>query len=145
LVGLLIGAVAVQSCDAVPKPPEERAAEHTINVEIRGGTDDIGVLRIAVYADPRTFLREGGVLHGVTVPPSTRTVSLAVPTGRPVVISVFQDLNADEQLQRGPLGIPTEPWGFSGRPPTLGPPTWTACAVTPEPGASIVITLRGTR
>ena len=137
--------MALQACVLAPEAPVERSPEHTINVEIRGGTDDIGVLRIAVYADPKTFLREGGVLHGVTVPPSTRTVSLAVPTGRPVVISVFQDLNADEQLQRGPLGIPTEPWGFSGRPPTLGPPTWTACAVTPEPGASIVITLRGTR
>lgn len=104
---------------------------------------DQGLLRVAVYADRATFLREGGILHGVSVPPTSTRVSIFVPDGRPVVISVFHDLDSNEQLRRGLLGIPVEPWGFSGRPPLVGPPSWEACAIEPARDEVVVIDLRG--
>jgi len=50
------------------------------------------------------------------------------------VVSVFQDLDSDGELGRGALGIPNEPWGFSGKPSPLVPPSWTACAIVPAAG-----------
>jgi len=136
-------AVALQACTTPSKPPARPTQEHLVEIDVHGVRSDAGVLRIAVYADPTTFLREGGVLHGVSVPPSTTKVTLAVPNDTPVVISVFHDLDADAQLRRGPLGMPSEPWGFSGHPPRIGPPVWASCAITPVPNSSVVITLRG--
>ncbi|NJO70690.1 MAG: DUF2141 domain-containing protein [Oscillatoriales cyanobacterium RM1_1_9] len=45
-------------------------------------------------------------------------------------IAIFQDLNGDSILNRNPLGIPTEPFGFSQNPRiVVAPPKFVASAV----------------
>ncbi len=130
-------------CASASRGGESALPQHPIEIEVRGVRSDRGVVRVAVYADRSTFLREGGILHGVSVPPTTTRVELDVPDRRPVVISVFHDLDGDAQLRRGAFGIPIEPWGFSGRPSLVGPPSWDACAIVPARDAVVVIDLRG--
>lgn len=140
---IAFGALLGLGCASASRRGPSDLPQHPIEVEVRGVRSDQGVLRIAVYDNRETFLREGGILHGVSVPPTTTRVELDVPDRRPVVVSVFHDLDGDAQLQRGAFGIPIEPWGFSGRPSLVGPPSWEACAIVPEPDAVVVIDLRG--
>lgn len=98
----LLGALAVTS-----------AAAADLVVEVSGHKPAGGKVRVALYNDsnsfPRTPLRgvegEGGqepvVLTFKDVPPGT------------YALSVYQDENGNEKLDRGMFRVPKEPYGFS--------------------------------
>ncbi len=133
---------ALSACAATPVggPPYRM---HPVRVVVEGVRSNVGLLRVGVYADPKTFLKSDGFASGVSIPASQHDVVVSVPEGIPVVISVFQDLDENEQLRRGLFGIPLEPWGFSGKPSPVGPPVWKACAIEPAENATVTITLHG--
>ena len=55
---------------------------------------------------------------------SETTFRAEVPAGV-YAISVFQDLNANQNLDRNLIGMPKEPWGMSNDAPAVfGPPKW---------------------
>jgi uncharacterized protein (DUF2141 family) len=54
-----------------------------------------------------------------------------VMLGEPIAISAFQDLDSNEQLDRGTLGLPMEPWGTSGEFGAFGPPSWRRSSIMP--------------
>lgn len=60
--------------------------------------------------------------------------------GAAVALSAFQDLNSNGKLDTNAMGMPSEPWGASGKPSNFGPPTWDATQV-PLDGKPIVIKL----
>lgn len=67
----------------------------------------------------------------------------AVPAGR-WALSVFHDLDGDGELDRGPFGIPAEPWGFGNDPPALGAARFDAALIdVAAPQTRVVVTLRG--
>ncbi|MFM2044812.1 MAG: hypothetical protein RLY86_3388 [Pseudomonadota bacterium] len=58
-------------------------------------------------------------------------------------VMIFQDVNGDGKMGRGPFGEPSEPWAFSnnakGR---MGPPSWADSLVAVPAGAlAIAVTL----
>jgi uncharacterized protein (DUF2141 family) len=118
------------------EPVRSNEAPATLHVTVLGITPGRGVVRCALYADRATFLTRGGITEGFSVPATTERAEfeLHARSGQAVVVSVFQDLDSNEELNRGAFGIPSEPWGFSGKPAPLLPPSWSACAMVPVAG-----------
>jgi uncharacterized protein (DUF2141 family) len=131
------------SCSSVPKsdPPPDVP----IRVSVSGIEPGHGPVRCAVFADKRTFLSRSGIHHGTSADSTADTMAfdLLAPDGTDIVVSVFQDVNNNESLDRGAFGVPVEPWGFSGKPMPFGPPLWSACAIRVQRGMTVNIGLIG--
>lgn len=141
-VALMMAAVMQVGCQSAASvladgaPVLADGAPATLHVTVLGITPGRGMVRCALYADRATFLTRGGIAEGFSVPAAKERAEfeLHARSGRAIVVSVFQDLDCNEELNRGPLGIPSEPWGFSGKPSPLLPPSWNACAIVPAAG-----------
>ena len=57
-----------------------------------------------------------------------------------VAINLFQDLNGNGALDRNAFGIPSEPWGASGKPSAFSAPTWETTQV-PVDGKPVIVKL----
>jgi uncharacterized protein (DUF2141 family) len=57
-----------------------------------------------------------------------------------VALSLFQDINGNGTLDRNAFGIPSEPWGASGKPSAFSAPTWETTQV-PVDGKPVVVRL----
>lgn len=122
--------------------------EVPVTVVVTGVRPGDGPVRIAVYRERATFMTREGIASGRSVPPESERVAATflLPVDAEVAISVFQDLDSDESLDRGFLGLPTEPWGASGTPSAWSPPGWDACKLRIVPHQPpIEIDLFGTR
>ena len=138
------GCLALLGCQSTPVAQPGMPLE--LRVEVHNVSVGQGSVRCALYQDRATFLTREGITQGKSEPAASSTVTFIfqVPADQPLVVSVFQDMNSNEKLDRGALGIPTEPWGFSGKAPALGPPNWAACNIVPNAKNNVVqITLRG--
>ena len=79
--------------------------------------------------------------NGPASGPSLRFGFTGVPPGS-YAVAAFQDLDGDGRLGRTPLGLPTEPYGFSNGAGRRGRPDFAAAAFRlPEPGASLRVRL----
>lgn len=137
-------ACTLPGCTAAPVSID--GDEMALVVKVENVTQDQGIVRCAIYADKETFLKPGGISQGASEPAigGTATFEFKVPRSQEFVVSVFQDLNSNEQLDRGMLGLPREPWGFSGAPSAFGPPRWADCAIAPSSESAVVsIRLKG--
>ena len=128
--------VALQAGCQSTEPVRTNDAPATLHVTVLGIAPGRGAVRCALYADRATFLTRGGIVEGFSVPATAERADfeLHARSGQVVVVSVFQDLDSNEELNRGAFGIPSEPWGFSGKPAPLLPPSWSACAMVPVAG-----------
>lgn len=57
-----------------------------------------------------------------------------------VAIRLFQDINGNGKLDTNAFGIPSEPYGASGKPPAFSAPTWETTQV-PVDGKPVVVKL----
>jgi uncharacterized protein (DUF2141 family) len=71
---------------------------------------------------------------------SIRFVFAAVPAGS-YAVAVFQDVNGNGSLDRTPLGLPLEPFGFSNQVGRLRRPTFAAAAFEVA-GESVAVEVR---
>ncbi len=88
---------------------------------------DKGVLVLDLHRDPDTFLTKGGRILRVRVPAVKGEAQACVPVPEPGIyaVGVYQDKNSDLKLNKGFLGIPTEPYGISNNPHIgFGPPSF---------------------
>ncbi len=97
-----------------PADPSPNACELVLvidNIDHRGGTIWVGV-----YDSPESFLvKEKARLAGVEVR-ATGSVTIAfsdLPHGT-YAVALFHDQNNNGKLDQNLLGIPTEPYAFSG-------------------------------
>lgn len=130
----LLCACIAAGCASPPPLADAAPGTVTLTVEVRDVQPQQGIVRCALYADPATYLKPGGMLTGSGAAAGAGTTmefTFEVQTGVPLAVSVFQDVNSNEKLDRGSMGIPVEPWGFSGDQQSIGPPSWNAAALTP--------------
>ena len=122
--------------------PAAQAARVTVTVEGIRTTD--GAIMVGLFADPATFpdhfLRGQSAAAQV---PSVTIVFENVEPGR-YALSAFHDRNGNGKLDRGTLGIPKEPYGFSHEARgVMGPPSFDAAALeVPADGLALVIHLK---
>jgi uncharacterized protein (DUF2141 family) len=119
------------------------ATDACVPVEIRNVRAGQGALMVAAYADEAAFVARRPA-SAVRVPagdaPSVR-VPLCGLAGGPLAVLVFQDLNGNGRMDANACGIPSEPYGSSGRPAPMAAPTWERARVERDAAAGVVVVL----
>ena len=90
----------------------------TLLVTVNGVKAGQGNLRIAVFDEAhRDGFPDGEYLLGVVVPATDEENSVEISNveSGEYAIAVIQDINENEKLDKNFLGIPKEPYGFSGK------------------------------
>ena len=136
--------VSDASGEADPGRPVERAA---LRIELATPGHAGRKLFIAAAQTPDGWLKATGwtaATSAVVTPPVTVVEFDSIPA-RPTAISVFIDVDADEELARGLFGIPTEPWGFSNDlTPFFGAPRFDDAVIEVRPPSTVTtIRVRG--
>jgi uncharacterized protein (DUF2141 family) len=129
--------VALSSLGALAAP----AGEGCVQVEVRNLRPQQGKLMVAAYTEEADFNRQPATQIQMRAG-SEPTMSFAVCglSGPAVSLMLFQDLNANGQLDRNVFGVPSEPWGASGQTPAFSAPSWASSRV-PLDGQTLVVQL----
>ena len=114
----------------------------TLTVELAGVTSTEGRIYLALFQGESNF------------PDGDRVISSQTKPGIPVVIvqlnhlepgeyalAAYHDLNSNGKLDRNFMGIPIEPYGFSGKPVTFGPDYKKALFLLKAPNTELKIIL----
>jgi uncharacterized protein (DUF2141 family) len=80
-----------------------------------------GFLMLAAYGSADAFGKTPLAQLRVPAGDATMRVALCGLSGEAVAITAFQDLDGDGKLAKNLFGLPTEPWGASGKPGAMGP------------------------
>jgi uncharacterized protein (DUF2141 family) len=109
--------------------PPARAADAALPpagcavLELQGVRPGQGQLMINVFGSAETFGKKP--MASLRVPAGAeatqRVTACGLDSAREIAVMMFQDLNGDGQMARNVLGIPSEPWGSSGKPGSFGP------------------------
>jgi uncharacterized protein (DUF2141 family) len=103
-------------------------------------------LMVAVFTEPAGWLRQPRAGHRFVLGPEAASGKLSVllkdlPDG-PLALTLFQDANANGRMDMNPMGIPTEPYGFSNNAAgSFGPPKFEQAVMTPVAGATVKVRL----
>lgn len=103
----------------------------------------VGAIRAMVFDDPVAFTERQRPLAAVVVPAvdgQARATVSGLPPG-PLAVAVFQDVDGDGTLKQSWLGIPAEPYGFSGGGQS-SPDFDAASFALPKEGGVVVLRLR---
>jgi uncharacterized protein (DUF2141 family) len=108
-------------------------------VEVQNLRTGQGPLMVAAYTDAATFRKTAASQLQMAVTGETMTIQVCGLAGDAVALTLYQDLNANGKMDANPFGIPTEPWGASGKAAPMGP-TWDTAQV-PLGSETIVVKL----
>jgi len=155
-VALVLMHVPAASADVqVPVTPEAmsqaqeecRTKPYSMLVTIRNVRDSKGIITVDLQGNnPAIFLKSGGRIGRVRVPAVKGGTQACLPVEHPGIyaVAIYQDKNVNFVLDKGFLGIPSEPYGVSNDPPIyFGPPKFADSAVEVHgPLTPVTITLR---
>ncbi|MEO8525193.1 MAG: DUF2141 domain-containing protein [Caldimonas sp.] len=117
------------------------SAQTCATVEVQNVRPDQGMLMVAAYADAAGFNKAPvAALQMRPGATTTMTFPLCGLSGGSVALTLFQDLNGNGKLDANAFGIPSEPWGASGKQLPMSAPTWETSAV-PLDGTTVVVKL----
>lgn len=109
------------------------------NIKVKKGSIVVGI-----YDNPKDYLKKGKAarLSNHIVSGKQLEIKLkSIPKGT-YAISIFQDLNADNNLNTNAIGIPIEPYGFSnGFNRKWSQPTFDQCKFELKENKSIQVEL----
>ena len=109
-------------------------------LEVQNVRTGQGPLMVAAYTDAASFRKTAASQLQLAVTGETMTVQVCGLTGDVVALTLYQDLNTNGKMDTNPFGMPTEPWGASGKPAAMSAPTWET-TVVPLDGTTIVVKL----
>jgi uncharacterized protein (DUF2141 family) len=137
------------SADAIQNPAREKplSPEQSVVVAVSGAGSDAGTIMIAVYGSSANFNDPGKAifLQSLDVQNGAASWSIrAESLPQEFAIAAFHDENGDGTLNRNPLGIPTERYGFSRNARGLtGPPEFTQALIDrPRNGEQVAVFIR---
>lgn len=110
------------------------------NVEVQNLRTAQGPLMVAAYTDAASFRKTAASQLQMAVTGETMTIRVCGLAGDAVALTLFQDLNSNGKMDTNPFGMPTEPWGASGKPTPMKGPTWSTAQV-PLAAETIVVKL----
>jgi len=108
-------------------------------VEVQNLRTGQGPLMVAAYTDAASFRKTSASQLQLAVTAETMTVQVCGLTGNVVALTLYQDLNSNGKMDANPFGVPTEPWGASGKAAPMGP-SWDSAQV-PLGAETIVVKL----
>ncbi len=139
---LLLAALAVSACSHLPAPaPASSAAPPAcMQLQVSRLQAGQGPLMAAAYGSAESFLKQPLWVNRTQADGEQLTLAVCGVTSAEIAFTVFQDLNGNGKLDMNPMGVPTEPYGFSGR-PVFGPPTWDSAKTAAGAGRVVRIEL----
>jgi uncharacterized protein (DUF2141 family) len=147
LAGSLLSALAIV---AAPTPAQAQTAPTTapttaagcVQVEVQNVRPEQGSLMVAAYDAAASFNKAPAVATQLRAgAAATMRFPLCGLAGGTVSLTLYQDLNGNGKLDSNAFGVPTEPWGASGRPMAMTAPTWESTMVPLDGATTIVVTL----
>ena len=114
-------------------------AQHCVTVEVHNVRPQQGHIMVAAYSDAEAFGKQAVLSMRIQAGEAITPLQLCGVTGALVALTLFQDLDSDGRMGRNLLGMPTEPWGSSGKPGSFGP-SWETAKVALD-GTAIVVRL----
>jgi uncharacterized protein (DUF2141 family) len=145
---IVLLAMALAACaSAPPEVPEPRPeGQGRVEVVMTGFKNEEGSARVAFFLDARVWPDGDSSIFATAVVPISEGQAVAVfedvPAG-PFAVSVFHDEDGDGELDSAALGIPSEPYGFSGDARDLfGPPSFREAKIELAAGETKQITIR---
>ncbi len=111
-----------------------------VQLEVQNVRPEQGTLMIAAYGDAASFGKTPLVASQMHAGAATMSFALCGLSGTAVALTLYQDLNGNGKLDANALGIPSEPWGASGKPAAMTAPTWDS-SVVPLDGSTVVVKL----
>lgn len=102
-----------------------------LKVEVHGMTETKGEVMVAVFNQKGQWLKQAHVSKKVTANGNKVVVQFdGLPDGD-YAVSVVHDLNSNGRLDSNPIGMPTEPYGFSNDAVgNFGPPSFDSAKIT---------------
>lgn len=121
------------------------AQDATLTIGITNLRTDRGVVLVNIDTAASWFIANSTPVRSLRLTPHDRTASVQVeglPAGN-YAIRVHHDEDGDGRLDTGLFGIPTERYGFSGRPSSrLGPPPFDLAKMAVDGDSRLTIRLR---
>ncbi len=102
-----------------------RAWSADLELKVENVKSTVGDLRVALYASAADYRKIA--VRQVQVAAGSNPISIRIPglAAGDYAIALFHDRNGNEKLDSNMMGIPTEPYGFSGAARSLmAPATW---------------------
>jgi uncharacterized protein (DUF2141 family) len=130
----LVGAAQAQTPAPAPAPAS------CTPVEVHNVRPDQGSLMVRAFDAAADYGKAPAATLQVKADGEVVSFQLCGLRNGVVAISLFQDLNGNGTLDRNAFGIPSEPWGASGKPSAFSAPTWEATHV-PVDGKPLVVKL----
>ncbi|MEO0373131.1 MAG: DUF2141 domain-containing protein [Cyanobacteria bacterium P01_A01_bin.17] len=124
--------------------PIASASSTSLTVRVNGFRSQSGQLCLSLYSKAKDFPSStSGAMQAQCLKAGTPTITFQNLSSGSYAVAVFHDANGDGTLNRNPIGIPTEGFGFSRNPRILtGPPAFSDSAVfVAGPGQNIDIKL----
>jgi uncharacterized protein (DUF2141 family) len=115
-------------------------AQDCVQVQAHNLRPGQGPLMVAAYGDAGEYNQKPVAALQLRAASDTLSFAVCGLTGPAVALRLFQDLNGNGKLDANVFGIPSEPWGASGKPSALSAPTWDSTQV-PVNGGTIVVKL----
>lgn len=115
-----------------------------IKIEVTNINTLEGSIELGVFNNSKTFLQEGKEYstYSQVVTGNTVTFFLNGLIKDNYAISIYHDINSDNECNLGFLGIPIEPYGFSNNyRPIFSKPSFDDCKINAYQNKSIVIEL----
>ncbi len=111
------------------------------SIEVTGLQANTGTVQLAIYGSADQFFKKPVFATRVEVKADSISIPVCGVEAQEIAVTGFQDLNGNNKMDSNALGIPTEPYGASGKPPRFSAPTWdtTKVAWPPANGASVLV------
>jgi uncharacterized protein (DUF2141 family) len=130
-----------------PEPEEPSFSAESVTIAVSGAASDLGSIMIAVYDSAESFNDPNKAAMLQTLEVRNGATNWSISSNElpdTAAIAAFHDENGDGTLNRNPLGIPTERYGYSrGARGQLGPPEFGQAVIDrPQDGEQVAIELR---
>ncbi len=112
------------------------------SLEVSGLTPETGTLMVALYSGADQFFKKPVWVGQVKVSQATQRMEVCGVLASEVAGTAFQDLNGNNKMDSNVIGIPTEPYGATGKPPKFSAPTWDTTKVSWPPAANTAVLLK---
>ena len=116
------------------------AEQARLDIVVSNIEDAVGTMLVTIYDKPDHWLKQPyfrSIKQDISSTDDVTIVVADMPAGS-YAISVFHDLNDNLELDTNFIGIPKEPYSFSGTMGKFGPPKFDAAAVPLAPGDNTI-------
>jgi len=122
---------APEATAAAPAAPASADAPtgRCVEVDVHNVRPQQGQLYLAAYGSAETYSKKPVASARVPAGDAITRVQLCGLLGNELAVTLYQDVDGDGKMGKNMLGLPTEPWGSTGKPGMFGP-SWETGKVT---------------